>query len=154
MTQNTNTQLLAIAIDAAEPSYVRHLIDEGEMPALASLLREGKWLRVKSPAYVGSGAVWPTFISALGPRVHGVYGEWLWDTGTMSLSRYQGNDVTPFWKAFSDENVSVGILDVPFMPMIGLTKGFETSEWGPHEYRESTRLNSSHPVIAQAGIRM
>ena len=69
MTQSTNTRLLAIAIDAAEPSYVRHLIDEGEMPALASLLRAGTWLRVKSPAYVGSGAVWPTFISAQGPRV-------------------------------------------------------------------------------------
>ena len=54
----------------------------------------------------------------------------------MSLSRYQGNDVTPFWKAFSDENISVGILDVPFMPLIGLTKGFEISEWGPHDILE------------------
>ncbi len=152
MTQSTNTRLLAIAIDAAEPSFVRHLIDEGEMPALASLLRAGTWLRVKSPAYVGSGAVWPTFISALGPRVHGVYGEWLWDTGTMSLSRYQGNDVTPFWKAFSDENISVGILDVPFMPLIGLTKGFEISEWGPHDILEGrVRLapESVAPTVAQ-----
>ena len=152
MTQSTNTRLLAIAIDAAEPSFVRQLIDEGELPALASLLREGTWLRVKSPAYVGSGAVWPTFISALGPRVHGVYGEWLWDTGTMSLSRYQGNDVTPFWKAFSDENISVGLLDVPFMPLIGLTKGFEISEWGPHDILEGrVRLapESVAPTVAQ-----
>src|SRR5919106_1293602 len=114
MTQSISTRLLAIAIDAAEPTFVRHLIDEGEMPTLASLLREGTWLRVKAPANVGSGSVWPTFMSGLSPEVHGVYGEWLWDACTMSLSRYQGNDVTPFWKAFSNENISLGILDVPF----------------------------------------
>ena len=152
MTQSTSTRLLAIAIDAAEPTFVRRLIDEGEMPALASLLREGTWLRVKSPAYVGSGAVWPTFMSAQGPEVHGIYGEWLWDPGRMSLSRYHGNDVAPFWKAFSDENISVGILDVPFMPMIGLTKGFEVSEWGPHDILEGRmRLapESVAPRVAQ-----
>ena len=136
MTQSTSTRLLAIAIDAAEPTFVRRLIDEGEMPALASLLREGTWLRVESPAYVGSGSVWPTFMSGQSPEVHGVYGEWLWDARTMSLSRYHGNDVTPFWKAFSDEDISLGLLDVPFMPLIGLTEGFEISEWGPHDILE------------------
>jgi predicted AlkP superfamily phosphohydrolase/phosphomutase len=136
MTQSKSTRLLAIAIDAAEPTLVRRLIDEGQMPALGSLLRDGTWLRVKSPACVGSGSVWPTFMSAQGPEVHGIYGEWLWDPGTMSLSRYHGNDIAPFWKVFSDENISLGILDVPFMPMIGLTKGFEISEWGPHDILE------------------
>lgn len=133
MTQSTSTRLLAIAIDAAEPTFVRRLIDEGEMPALASLLGEGTWLRVKSPAHVGSGAVWPTFMTAQSPQSHGVYGEWLWDPRTMSLSRFHDNDFEPFWKSFVDDDLSVGILDVPFMPMIGITKGFEVSEWGPHD---------------------
>lgn len=152
MTQSTSTRLLAIAIDAAESTFVRRLIDDGEMPALASLLREGTWLRVKSPAYLGSGSVWPTFMSAKSPEVHGVYGEWLWDARTMSLSRYHGNDVTPFWKAFSDENISLGILDVPFMPLIGLTNGFEISEWGPHDILEGRmRLapESVAPTVAK-----
>src|SRR5918999_896707 len=133
MTQSPSTRLLAIAIDAAEPTFVRRLIDEGEMPALASLLRAGTWLRVKSPAHVGSGAVWPTFMSAQSPQSHGVYGEWLWDARTMSLSRFHDNNFVPFWKSFVDDNLSVGILDVPFMPMVGITKGFEVSEWGPHD---------------------
>jgi predicted AlkP superfamily phosphohydrolase/phosphomutase len=133
MNQHTGTRLLAIAVDAAEPEFVRRLIDRGEMPALGALLREGTWLRVKSPAYIGSGCIWPSFMSAQSPQTHGVYGEWLWDARTMSLSRYHGNDLIPFWKAFVDDDFSVGILDVPFMPMIGITKGFEISEWGPHD---------------------
>ena len=152
MKQSTGTRLLAIAIDAAEPKLVRRLIDEGEMPALGSLLRDGTWLRVKSPAYVGSGSVWPTFMSAQGPQAHGVYGEWLWDADNMGLSRYHGNDLVPFWKSFVDSEVSVGLLDVPFMPMVGVTKGFEISEWGPHdllEGRMQVAPESMVPTVAK-----
>src|SRR5688500_7478068 len=92
-------RVLAIAVDAAEPTFVQHLIDRDEMPALKSLLSSGRWLRVKSPAGVGSASVWPTFIAGHSPHVHGIYGEWLWDASTMSLSRYHSNHVTPFWKS-------------------------------------------------------
>lgn len=147
MMQSTNTRLLAIAIDAAEPTCVRRLIDEGQMPALGSLLRKGTWLRIKSPAHVGSGSVWPTFMSAQGPQAHGVYGEWLWDARTMNLSRYHGNDLVPFWKSFVDDDLSVGILDVPFMPMIGITKGFEISEWGAHDLLEGRTQVAPESIV-------
>ncbi|MEA2842912.1 MAG: hypothetical protein QOJ69_583, partial [Actinomycetota bacterium] len=49
--------MLAIGIDAAEATYVRRLLSEGAMPALAALLQRGRWSRVHSPAAVGSGTV-------------------------------------------------------------------------------------------------
>ena len=133
MSQNNSPRVLAIALDAAEPSLIRRLIEQEELPALKSLLAEGRWLRVKSPAHVGSGSVWPTFMTGGDPSVHGVYGEWCWQSDTMSLSRYQGNGLIPFWKRFVDDGVTVGILDLPFMPLLGLRNGFEISEWGPHD---------------------
>jgi predicted AlkP superfamily phosphohydrolase/phosphomutase len=133
MDHTNGLRVLAIAVDAAEPSFVRHLIDRDEMPALKSLLSSGKWLRVKSPAGVGSASVWPTFIAGQSPNVHGVYGEWLWDASTMSLNRYHSNHVTPFWKSLLESGVSVGVMDIPFMPLIGVSNGFEISEWGPHD---------------------
>ena len=133
MDHTNGRRVLAIAVDAAEPTFVRHLIDRGEMPALKSLLSSGRWLRVKSPAGVGSASVWPTFIAGQSPQVHGIYGEWLWDASTMSLSRYHSNHVIPFWKGLVESGVSVGVMDVPFMPLIGLSNGFEISEWGPHD---------------------
>ena len=125
--------VLAIGIDAAEPSLVRSLIGRGEMPALRGLLGEGAWLRVESPARVGSGSVWPTFITGSGPAEHGAYGEWCWRPETMGLERYSGRGLKPFWEALAREGLTVGVLDVPFMPLLGLTEGFEISEWGAHD---------------------
>jgi len=133
MAQVNNISVLAIAVDAAEPTFIRHLMDRGELPKLKSLLDGGKWLRVKSPAHLGSGSVWPTFIAGQSPIVHGVYGEWLWDPTLMSVIRYDGKRVTPFWKNLVEHGVSVGVLDIPFMPLVGVSKGFEISEWGAHD---------------------
>ena len=133
MAAANNIRVLAIAVDAAEWTFVRDLMDRDELPALKSLLSNGQWLRVKSPAYLGSGSVWPTFTAGQSPIVHGVYGEWLWDATTMSVNRYDGKRVVPFWKTFVDEGVSVGVLDIPFMPLIGISNGFEISEWGAHD---------------------
>ena len=133
MSLNNKRRVLAIALDAAEPTLVRRLIDQGGMPALRSLLARGRWLRVASAADIGSGAVWPTFITGAKPQTHGIYGEWLWNGESMNLTRYAGDDLNPFWKSLADAGISVGILDVPFMPVVGLASGFEVSEWGPHD---------------------
>jgi predicted AlkP superfamily phosphohydrolase/phosphomutase len=128
--------MLVIGVDAAEPKLVRKLIDLGDMPTLERLLSTGRWMTVESSAYLGSGSVWPSFITGEDAGVHGVYGEWLWQPETMDIRRYSGKDLTPFWKKLSERGVSVGLLDVPFMPMIGASNGFEISEWGAHDVLE------------------
>jgi len=40
---------------------------------------------MKASAHIGSGSVWLTFIRGEDPAVHGVYGEWPWQSETMSL---------------------------------------------------------------------
>jgi predicted AlkP superfamily phosphohydrolase/phosphomutase len=130
------TRVLAVGIDAAEPSLVRELMGRGEMPALKSLADEGAWLRVESPSDVGSGAVWPTFLTGAGPATHGVYGEWAWRPEAMGLARYRGRALDPFWKDLARAGVTVGVLDVPFAPPVGLSAGFEISEWGAHDVLE------------------
>jgi predicted AlkP superfamily phosphohydrolase/phosphomutase len=137
MTQSEGAaRVLAVGLDAAEPSLVRELMERGEMPALKGLLEGGAWLRVESPAHVGSGAVWPTFLTGEGPAAHGVYAEWSWRPETMGLTRYRGRGLRPFWKGLAEDGVTVGVLDVPFAPLVGLSSGFEISEWGAHDVLE------------------
>lgn len=136
MKQNSATRVLAIGIDAAEPTLVQRLIEQGEMPALKRLMERGVWKRVKSTAHIGSGSVWPTFITGTEAHEHGVYGEWEWQPETMSLKRYSGQNLTPFWKSLADEGVTIGMMDVPFAPIVGLSTGFEISEWGAHDALE------------------
>jgi predicted AlkP superfamily phosphohydrolase/phosphomutase len=143
MSQTNNApRVIAIGLDATSPQFVRKLIEQNQMPVLQELISAGKWMSVESTARIGSGSVWPTFITGQDPQVHGAYGEWLWHPDTMKLSRYSGTNLRPFWSDLVDEGLSVGILDVPFMPMVGLSDGFEISEWGAHDVVEGkTRVS-------------
>ncbi len=128
-----STKVLAIGIDAAESTLVREMIEQDELPSLKSLLAEGRWLEVQSPSPIGSGAVWPTFLTGEEPAAHGIYSEWKWLPDTMNLRRYEGHHLTPFWKAWAEQGVSVGVFDVPFAPPIGIRRGFEVCEWWAHD---------------------
>jgi predicted AlkP superfamily phosphohydrolase/phosphomutase len=163
MVSRNGSNILAIGIDAAETTLVKRLIESGELPALKSLLcdnESGRWLRVRSPAHIGSGAVWPTFITGEEPTSHGVYSEWSWRPETMSLSRYHGRHLTPFWKSLAHEDFSIGVFDVPFALPVGIARGFEVSEWwahdwtgaglqvGPHEILPLVKQSPAHPLSA------
>lgn len=126
-------RVLAIGIDAAEATLVRQLIADDELPALSSLLPEGCWLDVESPANIGSGAVWPTFMTGEEPTAHGIYGEWRWRPETMSLDRHHAEQLTPFWKSLAQQEVALGVFDVPFALPIGVSNGFEVCEWWAHD---------------------
>ena len=136
MKQSDGPRVLAIGVDAAEPTFVRRLIEEGELPAIGRLLERGAWKRVRSSAHIGSGSVWPTFITGSEPREHGAYAEWGWQPETMGLKRYSGLGLKPFWESLAAGGVTVGVLDVPFAPLVNLRAGFEVSEWGAHDVVE------------------
>ncbi|HEV7475897.1 MAG TPA: alkaline phosphatase family protein [Pyrinomonadaceae bacterium] len=163
MASGNSSNVLAIGIDAAEASFVKKLIELGDMPALKSLLADdktGKWLSVQSPAHIGSGTVWPTFMTGEDPSAHGVYSEWSWRPETMSLSRYHGRHLTPFWKPLAQQGVTIGVLDVPFALPVGVSRGFEVCEWwahdstgaglqaGPPEVLSVVKQSPPHPLSA------
>lgn len=153
-------RVLAVGIDAAEASLVRQLIADDEMPALGSLLREGCWLDVESPANIGSGTVWPTFMTGEAPGVHGIYGEWSWRPETMSLGRHHAHRLTPFWKSLAQREIPMGAFDVPFARTVGVSHGFEVCEWwahdstgaglqaGPAEILSLVEQSPAHPLSA------
>ena len=160
MSTGNDSTILAIGIDAAESTLVRQLIEQNEMPALRLLLAEGQWLRVQSPAHIGSGAVWPTFITGSEPTVHGIYSEWGWQPDVMSLSRYNGRHLTPFWKSLAQQDIPIGVFDVPFALPVGMSRGFEVCEWwvhdstdaglqaGPAEILSVVKQAPAHPLSA------
>jgi predicted AlkP superfamily phosphohydrolase/phosphomutase len=109
MSTSNGARVLAIGIDAAEVTLVKRLIERDEMPALKSLGDGGSWLKVESPEHIGSSAVWPTFVTGEEPTSHGLYSEWSWRPEAMSLSRYHGRHLTPFWKPLAQQGTSLGI---------------------------------------------
>jgi predicted AlkP superfamily phosphohydrolase/phosphomutase len=127
----TTKKVLAIGLDSAAPGLVQKLIDQGNMPALARLRDEGKWLRVVSSADIGGGSVWATMMTGDDPGKHGFYTGWPWDAKSMSVSRATPDKLVPFWRDLAQSGVRVGVLDVPYSPLAGLSDGFEIIGWGP-----------------------
>lgn len=148
MTVSNVPRVLAFALDAAEPTLIQRMIEQGELPAMKSLLSAGRWLSVKSPADIGSGSVWPTFFTGDEAQVHGLYGEWCWEAERMGLKRVDAKTLIPFWKRLAESQLRVGVLDIPFLPLIGLKDGFEVSEWGAHDLTEG-RVEAAPERVAQ-----
>jgi predicted AlkP superfamily phosphohydrolase/phosphomutase len=132
MNRNNPSPVLAIGIDSADAMLVRRMIEHEELPSLKSLLAEGKWISIQSPTRLGTTSVWPTFMTGEDPEVHGIYSESCWEPKTMSLSPFTGEGIKPFWKALAEADAKVGILAIPFMPLVGMSDGFEISESDPY----------------------
>lgn len=126
-------RVLAIGLDAAEPSLVRALAERGDLPTLRTLLDTGRSGSMASPADIGSGAVWPTFVSGQTPSVHGIHAFWSWDARRMGLYPASLDHLTPFWRRAEPAGRTTGVFDVPFAPRPGAVRGFEIAEWGPHD---------------------
>jgi predicted AlkP superfamily phosphohydrolase/phosphomutase len=149
------TRVLALGIDAAEPRLVRELLGQGELPCLGKLLARGSWSDVQSPADIGSSAVWPAFVTGTEAAEHGTASVWGWDPSTMTCTdAYAAASRIPFWKSLVDGGLNVGVLDVPFAPVLGMPRGFEISEWGPHDTDRGTTEafpDSARLVLAETG---
>lgn len=142
MNRTKTPRVLLIGIDAAEPSLVKALIDRHELPALREILARSIWGVVRSPADIGSGAVWPTFMTGRSPLDHEIYSILPWEPAAMRLARLTTDRLNPFWHELSREGYAVGVLDVPFAPVTGLAGGIEIAEWGPHDRMRGRTLVS------------
>ncbi|MGE0705909.1 MAG: alkaline phosphatase family protein [Vicinamibacterales bacterium] len=133
-------RVVAIGLDAAEQRLVQRLIEAGEMPVLARLAAAGVSGRVSSPAPIGSGAVWPTFITGTEPDVHGLFGEHSWNAATMALEPPRFQHLEPFWRRLAAEGARVSVLDVPFAPVSDHPAIVDVADWGAHDWLGGRRM--------------
>lgn len=112
---------------------MEELLVQGRLPVLRGLKDGGASIEIETTAGIGSGSVWPTFLTGRHPIEHGISNEWTWDEERMDVVRFSARIPKPFWKAASDVGVTVGAFDVPFAAPTGLDNGFEVCEWGPHD---------------------
>ena len=126
--------VLAIGVDALEPSLVDGMLAAGELPALRSILDGGARSVVVSPAVIGSGAVWPSFATGEPATEHGIYSQWVWDAEAMGLAPASLEGVRPFWARLAAEGRRIAVLDVPFTRPERPRDGVEIVEWGAHDW--------------------
>ena len=60
-------RVIVIGLDAADPDLVEGWVREGHLPVIASLMENGAWGRLASPAEISTGPAWPMFFAGTGP---------------------------------------------------------------------------------------
>jgi predicted AlkP superfamily phosphohydrolase/phosphomutase len=127
--------VLMIGVDAAEVTLVDRLCEEGKLPTLSWLRRNGCSGRLASEAAILAGSVWPTFYTGTRAPWHGIYHDRLWRHEKMRFET--ANDAwlspTPFWERLGGE-LRVAIVDVPLvLRMPRRMNGVLVSGWGTHD---------------------
>lgn len=155
-------RLVFIGLDAADSHLIRRWAADGELPAFASLMRDGFTASIDTPLAVLEGGIWPTFLTSSNPATHGMFSYLQLKDGTYDLEVGMYADrlpVPPFWAHLAPAGKRMAVIDVPFArPQRGLD-GIQVTNWGSHDpwawkrcsrpaglVRDLVRRFGDHPV--------
>jgi predicted AlkP superfamily phosphohydrolase/phosphomutase len=128
--------ILMLGLDAAELTLIQRFMDEGKIPALARLRRQGCFGSLESPAVAYAGAVWPSFYTGRDVPWHGIFHNKLWRPDAMRCEVPDDRWLAsrPFWEDLGERGHRLCIVDVPMLlgeprPINGVYLG----GWGTHD---------------------
>lgn len=143
-------RLAMIGLDAADLGFIQSA--SPSLPNLGRVLASRPVQRLRSPADLLPGAVWPTFYTASSPGENGMYHHLQWDAASMRLRRVTSDWLycEPFWYELERRGRRVIALDVPLTFPSRLREGIEVLNWGSHDDLGSF---SCHPRTLEGEIR-
>ena len=126
------SRVLVLGLDSADAELIERWADEGHLPALARLRREGAWSRLGTTAEVMHVSAWPTIYTGADPGHHGLYHAYQARAGTGALHRTQAEwmALPPFWQPLDQRGRKCIVMDA-FMdaPLAGF-RGTQILEYG------------------------
>jgi predicted AlkP superfamily phosphohydrolase/phosphomutase len=129
-------RVLLLGLDAADHDVVQRLIRGGRLPTLARLAARGTSARLRSPAGLYAGGVWPTFYTGQPVERHGVFHNKQWRPAAMRVEvpTAEWTSAVPFWERWPGSDLESLIIDVPMVlgrprPLRGVYVG----GWGTHD---------------------
>ncbi|MBI1815264.1 MAG: alkaline phosphatase family protein [Deltaproteobacteria bacterium] len=129
------SQVVCIALDAADGELIRRWAAAGRLPTFQRLLSDAAWGHTSAPRGLFVGAVWPSFFTGQSPARHGRYCYQQLRPGTYHAYRFAPPHLRakPFWLALSRVGKRVGIIDVPKATCGAPLNGIHVTDWGTHD---------------------
>jgi predicted AlkP superfamily phosphohydrolase/phosphomutase len=108
-------RLLILGLDGATFDLLQPLIDEGRLPTLARLQREGVSGPLESTFPPISAAAWSSFATGVNPGKHGVVDFYYPRPGEYSINTMSATARTalPLWSLLGESGLSTGSIGVP-----------------------------------------
>lgn len=153
--------ILAIGLEAAEPSLIQKFVKQGHLPTFSKLIDEGSFVRALSPSSISSGSTWASVNTGVNPAKHGVgfYHRQL-ENGTYNIVKKYADEMhaPSFWEELSRQGKRLAILDAPEIYPIpnfngkiiagwgGEALNFKRSSWPPSLLSEMITKHGDHPL--------
>ena len=141
-------EVLVIGLDGATWDIILPLVEAGELPAIASILRDGVWADLRSTTPPLTTSAWASFATGRDPSGHGIYS---WDIlpadsyarAIPSRAAVTGESI---WEILDRHGIASGAYNVPMTyPPAQLREGFIVSCFGVPRSRDD---NSWPPALA------
>jgi predicted AlkP superfamily phosphohydrolase/phosphomutase len=130
----SSNKILAIGLDAAEPSLIEKWMNDGSLKNLAALRAKGSFGKLATSADWLAGSPWPTFYTSQLPGKHGFYHYMQWKSDKMDYERPNPEwiPLNPFFRNL-DNNLKVIAVDMPLTYPPEKFNGVEISGWASHD---------------------
>lgn len=134
-------KVIVIGLDGAPYQLVHKWTQNGELPNLARLIRQGSFNILKSTIPVHSPTAWSSFITGLNPGKHGIFDFVRRDQDDYRLRVVQATEIrgASLWRYLGENGLKVGVMNVPMTyppePVNGyLISGLGTPDYTPYTY--------------------
>ncbi|MBN1493521.1 MAG: alkaline phosphatase family protein [Candidatus Omnitrophica bacterium] len=128
----TRKRIMAIGLEAAEPSLIEQWAREGHLPTIASLMQQGAYTRITNSAELACSTTWSSISCGVKPGKHGMaFCHRQLKSGTYEVRKKGAGEAgrTPFWVALDHNGKSIAIMDVPETKCEDM-KGLQIVCWG------------------------
>lgn len=138
--------ILVIGLDAAESTLIEKWAEEGHLPNLARLAREGTRLRLDNPMETLPGAIWPEICTGISSGKEGLfYHPFQIHTGEAGWRPVEHDEIdatSNYWSVASRFGRRVCVVDQVQSTLNTELNGIQVLEWGLHDRTFSER---THP---------
>lgn len=126
--------VIAIGLDAAEPTLVERLVEQGVLKNLAMLRQQGGYGRLKNFSSYRAETPWTTFLTGCSPQTTGYWGPVKLRDGSYTVDAAGAYDFGDFKSFYSllGKDYKVAVFDMPQAPLSPEVNGLQVLGWGAH----------------------
>lgn len=133
MKKTMKNPVIAIGLDAADPSLIEKWMSQGHLNNLRRLREQGAYGRLRTFEYYRAETPWETFLTGCSPQKTGYWApvKFHADTyGTEDIKAYDFIEHSPFYALGDDYRV--GAFDIPHSTLADRVNGLQVLAWGAH----------------------
>jgi predicted AlkP superfamily phosphohydrolase/phosphomutase len=125
--------VIAIGLDAADPSLIEQWMDRGHLENISRLREQGTYARLENLDYYRAETPWTTFLTGCSPQKTGYWSPIKFYPETYDaklVEAYDFKEYRPFYALGDDFRVAV--FDMPHAQVVDGVNGIQVMAWGAH----------------------